>query len=85
LNTVQNGGGRSRKTWNFPRAFWTANLVELFERAAYYAVFIAITLYLTRVVGYSDINAGWIGGMFAAGLYFLPPFTGAFADKIGFR
>ncbi len=85
MNTVQNGGGRSRKTWNFPRAFWTANLVELFERAAYYAVFIAITLYLTRVVGYSDINAGWIGGMFAAGLYFLPPFTGAFADKIGFR
>ncbi|MEK9136075.1 MAG: MFS transporter, partial [Bacteroidota bacterium] len=33
----------------------------------------------------SDINAAWIGGVFAAGLYFLPPFTGAFADKIGFR
>jgi dipeptide/tripeptide permease len=66
-------------------AFWTANTVELFERAAYYAVFIAITLYLSRVVGFSDIDAGWIGGVFAAGLYFLPPFTGAFADKIGFR
>ena len=71
--------------WRFPGAFWTANLVELFERAAYYAVFIAITLYLTRVVGFNDINAGWIGGMFSAGLYFLPPFSGAFADKIGFR
>ena len=72
-------------SWKFPGSFWTANLVELFERAAYYAVFIAITLYLTNVVGYSDINAAWIGGIFAAGLYFLPPFTGAFADKIGFR
>lgn len=72
-------------SWSFPRAFWTANIVELFERAAYYAVFIAITLYLTNVVGFSDINAAWIGGVFAAGLYFLPPFTGAFADKIGFR
>ncbi len=72
-------------SWSFPRAFWTSNLVELFERAAYYAVFIAITLYLTNVVGFSDINAAWIGGVFAAGLYFLPPFTGAFADKIGFR
>lgn len=72
-------------SWSFPRAFWTANLVELFERAAYYAVFIAITLYLTNVVGFSDVNAAWIGGVFAAGLYFLPPFTGAFADKIGFR
>jgi dipeptide/tripeptide permease len=71
--------------WRFPKAFWTANIVELFERAAYYAVFIAITLYLTNVVGFSDINAAWIGGVFAAGLYFLPPFTGAFADKIGFR
>jgi dipeptide/tripeptide permease len=72
-------------SWSFPKAFWTANIVELFERAAYYAVFIAITLYLTNVVGFSDVNAAWIGGVFAAGLYFLPPFTGAFADKIGFR
>jgi len=76
---------KSKASWDFPRAFWTANLVELFERAAYYAVFIAITLYLSRVVGFDDIEAGWIGGIFAAGLYFLPPFTGAYADKIGFR
>jgi len=78
--TVINNSG-----WKFPQAFWTANLVELFERAAYYAVFIAITLYLSRVVGFTDIEAGWIGGIFSAGIYFLPPFTGAFADKIGFR
>ncbi|MCX6149276.1 MAG: MFS transporter [Ignavibacteriales bacterium] len=72
-------------SWKFPRAFWTSNIVELFERSAYYAVFIAITLYLTRIVGYNDIWAAWIGGVFSAGLYFLPMFTGAFADKIGFR
>lgn len=72
-------------SWSFPRAYWIANSVELFERAAYYAVFIAVTLYLTDVVGFDDVDAGWIAGIFAAGLYFLPPFTGAFADKIGFR
>ncbi len=72
-------------TWKFPKAFWTANIVELFERSAYYAVFIAITLYLSRVVGFNDIWAAWIGGTLSAGMYFLPPFTGAFADKIGFR
>ena len=71
--------------WKFPKTFWTANIVELFERAAYYGVFIAITLYLSRIVGFDDIEAAWIGGIFAAGLYFLPPFTGALADKIGFR
>ena len=73
------------RSWKFPQAFWTANIVELFERAAYYAVFISITLYLSRVVGFDDIDAAWIGGFFSAGLYFLPPFTGALADKIGFR
>lgn len=72
-------------SWKFPKAFWTANLVELFERSAHYAVFIAITLYLTRIVGFNDIWAAWIGGIYSAGLYFLPTFTGAFADKIGFR
>jgi dipeptide/tripeptide permease len=71
--------------WKYPRAFWTANIVELFERSAYYAVFIAITLYLSRVVGFNDIWSAWIGGAFSAGMYFLPPFTGALADKIGFR
>jgi dipeptide/tripeptide permease len=65
--------------------FWTANVVELFERSAYYAVFIAITLYLTNIVGFSDVEAAWIGGVFSAGLYFLPPFTGALADSMGFR
>lgn len=74
-----------RQKHSYPRAFWTANIVELFERAAYYAVFIALTLYLTNVVGFNDIWAAWIGGIFSAGLYFLPPFTGALADTIGFR
>jgi dipeptide/tripeptide permease len=75
----------AKASWSFPRAFWTANTVELFERAAYYAVFIAITLYLTDAVGFDDITAAWISGVFSAGLYFLPPFTGALADKLGFR
>lgn len=69
----------------FPPSFWSANIVELFERAAYYAMFISITLYLTDLVGFDDIWAAWISGVFSAGLYFLPPFTGALADKIGFR
>ncbi|HLP17881.1 MAG TPA: MFS transporter [Bacteroidota bacterium] len=75
----------TQATMKYPRAFWTANAVELFERAAYYAVFIAITLYLTKVVGYNDIWAAWIGGVFSGGLYLLPTFTGAYADTIGFR
>ncbi len=69
----------------FPAAFWSANIVELFERAAYYGMFITITLYLTNLVGFGDVAAAWVSGVFAAGLYFLPPFMGAVADRIGFR
>lgn len=69
----------------FSKAFWVANSVELLERLAYYAVFIVITLYLSNVWGFSDIEAGIISGIFSALLYFLPTFTGAYADKIGFR
>jgi len=69
----------------FPRTFWTANFVELLERAAYYGVFIVITLYLSRILGFNDVEAAWISGAFSAGLYFLPTFTGALADKMGFR
>jgi len=71
--------------YKFPKTFWTANFVELLERAAFYAMFISISIYLSSVVGFSDVEAGWIGGIFSAGLYFLPTFTGAWADSMGFR
>jgi len=71
--------------YGFSKAFWTANFVELLERGAYYGVFIVITLYLSRILGFSDLEAGLISGIFSGGLYFLPTFSGAFADKIGFK
>lgn len=74
-----------KKLKGFTRAFWTANIVELLERAAYYGVFIVITLYLSRILGFTDIEAGVISGVFSGGLYLLPTFTGALADKIGFK
>ncbi len=43
-------------TWTFPKAFWVANVIELFERAAYYGTFIALALFLTDVVGFTDIE-----------------------------
>ncbi|MDC1105316.1 hypothetical protein OAT16_01330 [Prolixibacteraceae bacterium] len=70
---------------SFSRAFWVANSVELLERAAYYGVFIVITLYLSRILGFTDMQAASIAGVFSGLLYFLPTFSGAYADKIGFK
>jgi dipeptide/tripeptide permease len=72
-------------TWRFPRAFWTGNAAELCERAAYYGTFIALRTYLLRVVGLDDIWSGVIAGFFGALIYFFPFFTGALADRMGFR
>lgn len=70
---------------SFSQAFWVANVVEMLERAAHYGVFIVLAIYLSRVLGFTDIEAGFIAGFFSAGLYLLPLFSGAYADKIGFR
>ncbi len=73
------------QTWHFPRLFWTGNAAELFERAAYYGTFIALRTYLIRVVGLDDVQAGWVAGLFGGWIYLVPFFTGALADRIGFR
>ncbi len=75
----------SELNWKFPRTFWTANVIELFERAAYYGMFIALTLFLTREVGFTDIETGWVTAFFASFLYLAPTFTGTLSDKMGFR
>lgn len=74
-----------KASWNFPRAFWFANASELCERAAYYGTFIALRTYLLRVVHLDDVQAGVVAGLFGALIYLFPFFTGALADRMGFR
>ena len=69
----------------FPKTFWSANTIELFERLAYYGMNIILVLYLTRRVGYSIEASATITGLFISALYLLPIPTGAISDKIGFR
>ncbi len=71
--------------WRFPACFWVANIAELFERAAFYGMFIALSLYLTNEVKFNDVSTGWVVAVFSFMLYLLPPFLGTLADKIGFR
>ncbi|MGD2108789.1 MAG: MFS transporter [Phycisphaerae bacterium] len=72
-------------SWRFPKAFWIANTCELFERAAFYGMFIALAMYLTEKVGFTDVETGYVSACFASIIYLLPTFMGAMADKIGFK
>ena len=54
-----------RAAKGFTRAFWVSNTVELFERMAYYAVFIVLTIYLSSILGFNDFEASMISGLFS--------------------
>jgi dipeptide/tripeptide permease len=74
----------------FPRTFWVANTIELFERWAWYGFFMLFANYLT---GSSDMGGleftqsqkGLIMGVGTGILYFLPVLTGAIADRYGYK
>ena len=74
----------------FPKVFWVANTMELFERWAWYGLFTVLALYLTNstdegALGFSHIQKGSIMGTVTAILYFLPIITGALADRVGYK
>jgi dipeptide/tripeptide permease len=69
----------------FQRAFWVANLTELFERLAYYGATAVLAIYLSEQLHFSKQLAGWIMGIFGFVVWFLPALGGTLADRFGFR
>src|SRR5512135_3739832 len=74
----------------FPRTFWVANVMELFERAAYYGLQSVMAVYLTTKVvegglGFSKQSVGFLQGIVYALTYVLPILGGALADRYGYR
>jgi len=72
------------KNVGFPRSFWTANLTELFERGAYYAMASFVVLYLGQL-GLGDYWPSNLNGILWALVFFLPILSGTIADQIGFK
>lgn len=80
----------SRVFNKFPKTFWVANTIELFERWAWYGFFMLFANYLTRSsdmggLEFSQSQKGMIMGIGTGILYFLPVITGAIADKFGYK
>lgn len=74
----------------FPRTFWVANTIELFERWAWYGFFMLFANYLTGSsdlggLEFSQAQKGIIMGVGTGILYFLPVLTGAIADRYGYK
>lgn len=75
---------------SFPRTFWVANVIELFERWAWYGFFMLFANYLTGSsdaggLEFSQSQKGLLMGVGTGILYFLPVLTGAIADRYGYK
>ncbi len=74
----------------FVRSFYVANVMEIFERFAWYGFFTVSSLYLTTPLtqgglGFTEQQRGIIQGLVPFFLYLLPVITGALGDRYGYR
>jgi dipeptide/tripeptide permease len=69
----------------FDRAFWVANISEIFERLSYYGAFSSLAVYLQEQLSFSTEQTGTLTGIFGGMVWFLAIFGGAAADRLGFR
>ncbi len=70
---------------SFPRSFWLANLMELFERGAYYGMNSVLAVYLVKILKFDEQAVGVLQGFFYALTYILPIVGGALAERLGYR
>ncbi|BDD05410.1 MFS transporter [Aureibacter tunicatorum] len=74
----------------FPRTFWVANVMELFERWAWYGIFASLAVYMVTPVSqggleWSQVEKSRVISIITGALYFLPIITGTLADRIGYK
>lgn len=68
----------------FLPSFWVANILELFERLAFYGSKAVLAVYLAEKVGLME-EAGTLTGLFSGLIYSLPILAGVLVDRYGFR
>lgn len=87
---MENTANNNNKRTPFNSTFYVANTMEIFERLAWYGFFTLSSLYMTSPsaqggLGFSDQERGFLQGMIPFLLYLFPVFTGALADRYGYK
>jgi dipeptide/tripeptide permease len=68
-----------------PLTFWLANLMEFFERGAYYGLNAVLAVYLADHLRFSVASVGFLQGFVYALTYIMPIAGGALAERLGYR
>jgi MFS family permease len=68
-----------------PGTLYSAVVMELFERLAYYGMVLVLGIYVVDNLGIPADQYGWVYGLFTGTLYLLPLVAGALADRFGYK
>jgi dipeptide/tripeptide permease len=68
-----------------PGTLYSAVVMELFERLAYYGMVLVLGIYVVDNLGIPADLYGWVYGLFTGALYLLPLIAGALADRFGYK
>jgi dipeptide/tripeptide permease len=86
----EKSSSRKSALFSFPRSFWAANIMELFERGAYYGMNSVLAVYLTHQtskggLGFDKDDVGFLQAFVYALTYVFPILGGALAERFGYR
>jgi POT family proton-dependent oligopeptide transporter len=76
---------RTRVFRQLPGTLYSAVVMELFERLAYYGMVLVLGIYLVQHIGIRPDVYGVVYGVSTAALYLLPLIAGALADRFGYK
>ena len=82
--------GLFKQLAGFKQAFWMVNIMEMFERLAYYGVRVVIPIYIAQAdeiggLHFSQVDKGIIFFVWALVQSLVPVFSGGFADRYGYK
>jgi len=80
----------NKRFLGFPHGYWMLNVVEMFERLAYYLVRSVVAIYIMQAddphgLHFTAADKGTIYALWFAFQSILPTFTGGFADRYGYK
>lgn len=89
-NNSSQASGPVEQLRSFGKVFWITNMMEMFERLAYYGLRVVLPIYMVLAVSeggpeFSHIQKGVIYFWWATIQSGIPVFSGGFADKYGYK
>ena len=89
-NDINDDLAGRRKVLGFTMGYWMLNVIEMFERLAYYSVRSVVAIYIMQAddpsgLHFTAADKGTIYAFWFAFQSILPTFTGGFADRYGYK